>query len=396
MDTIGSHFREAQVHGGDLGLSDRRLTAEVFRDVIGRFASGVTVVTTSLDGVIHGATASAVSSLSLDPPMLLVCMNRQSTTGQAVLSARRFAINILGENQPDLAVRFASRNHDKFAGVDTQSGVGNVPLLSDALATIECRVVEEVMGGTHTVFIAEVDSAVAHSGTPLAYFRGKFGRISFEQDDAAVRELRSRVIHREVPVGEVLDLETIARELNVPRGSVYHALATLTAEGHVDRTAQGDFIVPAVTLSTLLDAVPAMYVIWLGALQLTIGRATSTQHAELRRLLTPLANPSDKSWTSTRFIEARSEFFHYFLGLTESTCVLEAWARADVPALIAMHWSGDGSPEIADYERIYQGFTEVLDAYELRDTAAASSAIVRLESFVLDLFRQTFEKRTHI
>src|ERR1700674_171452 len=95
----------------------RNLTPEEFRDVIGRFASGVTVITTVHDGIPYGTTASAVRSLSLEPPMLLICMNQQSSTGQAIAAAGHFAVNILAEEQPDAAARFATKSPDKFHGI---------------------------------------------------------------------------------------------------------------------------------------------------------------------------------------------------------------------------------------------------------------------------------------
>src|ERR1700722_19335955 len=93
----------------------RRLTPEEFRDIIGSFASGVTVITSTLAGQPKGTTASAVSSLSLDPPMVLVCLNKTSSTGQAVVSSGRFAVNILGEDQASEAMAFARKEGDKFA-----------------------------------------------------------------------------------------------------------------------------------------------------------------------------------------------------------------------------------------------------------------------------------------
>src|SRR3954469_12986975 len=109
--------------------------------------------------------------------MLLICMNKQSSTGAAVAAAGRFAVNILSEDQPDEAVRFARKGDDKFDGVAISEGDLGVPLLANALATCECRTVEEVTGGTHTVFLAEVERASARPGAPLAYFRGQFGRL---------------------------------------------------------------------------------------------------------------------------------------------------------------------------------------------------------------------------
>src|SRR5919106_3453268 len=91
---------------------------QAFRDVVGRFATGVTVITTHHAGIDYGMTASAVSSLSLEPPMLLVCINRAAPTGEAVRHSGVFIVNVLGEDQADLAQRFATRAHDKFAGVE--------------------------------------------------------------------------------------------------------------------------------------------------------------------------------------------------------------------------------------------------------------------------------------
>src|SRR6185436_18228365 len=96
-----------RVTGSEAGAGQRSLSAGEFRAVIGHFASGVTVITTVDEGVPFGTTASAVSSLSLEPPMLLICMNRSSTTGQAIHRSRSFAVNILGEHQAELAGHFA-------------------------------------------------------------------------------------------------------------------------------------------------------------------------------------------------------------------------------------------------------------------------------------------------
>jgi flavin reductase (DIM6/NTAB) family NADH-FMN oxidoreductase RutF len=153
------------------------LSSEKFREVIGHFASGVTVVTALDDGRAFGTTASAVCSLSLEPPMLLVCMNRASATGGAIERCGHFSVNILGEGQADVAARFARAGGD-FAGLAVDAGPRGEPILSEALATIGCRVVERARGGTHTVFIGEADRAEARSGgAPLAYFRGRFNRL---------------------------------------------------------------------------------------------------------------------------------------------------------------------------------------------------------------------------
>jgi flavin reductase (DIM6/NTAB) family NADH-FMN oxidoreductase RutF len=155
----------------------RRLTPDEFREVIGHFATGVTIVTAVHDGRPYGTTASAVTSLSLEPPMLLVCMNKESETGKAMAATGHFAVNILGEGQEDLALRFAAKGGDKFEGVASIPGDRGEPLLSDALATLECNIIEQTTGGTHVVFFGEVERASAREGAPLAYYRGQFGRL---------------------------------------------------------------------------------------------------------------------------------------------------------------------------------------------------------------------------
>ena len=148
-----------------------------FRDVIGRFASGVTVLTARDGEADHGMTASAICSLSLEPPMLLACVNRAVSTREAISRGGVFAVNVLHEGQGDLARHFAAPRADKFAGLDVHRGALGSPLLPDALAWIECRVTQDIEGGTHSVFLAEVVQAEGREGRPLAYFRGGFGRL---------------------------------------------------------------------------------------------------------------------------------------------------------------------------------------------------------------------------
>lgn len=166
----------------------QRPAAEEFREVIGHFATGVTIVTARHDGTPFGTTASAVCSLSLEPPMLLVCMNKTSRTGQAIEADGRFAVNILSEDQPELAKRFA-RKGGGFDDIPVEPGSWGEPLLSEALATLECHVAEEVTGGTHTVFIAEVARATVRRGAaPLAYFRGQFHALGALAERELIKE----------------------------------------------------------------------------------------------------------------------------------------------------------------------------------------------------------------
>jgi flavin reductase (DIM6/NTAB) family NADH-FMN oxidoreductase RutF len=156
---------------------------EQFKRVIGHFASGVSIITVHNSGVDFGITASAVCSVSVEPPMLLVCINKNAGTCHAIAAAGSFTVNIMNQTQKDLALQFAKPNTDKFKGVAFGYGELGHPVLNDTLAHLECRVVEEVTGGTHSVFLAKVQNAYSSIGEPLVYYRGKFGEfkeVSFE------------------------------------------------------------------------------------------------------------------------------------------------------------------------------------------------------------------------
>jgi flavin reductase (DIM6/NTAB) family NADH-FMN oxidoreductase RutF len=168
----------------ELPVDTQLVDREVFRQVIGHFASGVTVITTRYEEVNYGLTASAVSSLSLDPPMVLVCINKRTGTPKVISTAKVFSVNILREDQQAIARQFAIPHPDKFRDIPIVYGELGVPLLSDALATIECRVVSEVTGGTHAVFLAEVQAAHAEEGMPLAYYRGRMGKFVLPSNES--------------------------------------------------------------------------------------------------------------------------------------------------------------------------------------------------------------------
>jgi flavin reductase (DIM6/NTAB) family NADH-FMN oxidoreductase RutF len=146
-----------------------------FRDVMGRFATGVTVVTvTSPDGPI-GLTANAVCSLSLDPLLLLVCFDNQARTLPVVRAVGRFGVNVLRADQQGLARLFASKlpESEKFAGVPHTVHDG-IPVIEGALAWVGCRLERLIPGGDHTIGIGAVEAAEAGHGEPLLWFRGSY------------------------------------------------------------------------------------------------------------------------------------------------------------------------------------------------------------------------------
>jgi flavin reductase (DIM6/NTAB) family NADH-FMN oxidoreductase RutF len=155
------------------------LDPKELRRVMGQFATGVTVITTrGKDGAAYGLTANAFTSLSLDPPLCLVCVDRRAESFPHFTDSKVFAVNILTTAQEELSNRFAKSGGDKFAGVTSSTGAVGAPLLDGALATIECRIAETLEGGDHVIHVGRVETFAVADGEPLLYFQGKYRRLA--------------------------------------------------------------------------------------------------------------------------------------------------------------------------------------------------------------------------
>ena len=154
------------------------ISPDDFRRVLSHFASGVTIVTTS-DGEQRptGLTASAFCSVSLDPPLILICVDHKSQSYPHLRESGRFAINILHQGHEQLSRRFASTRLDKFDGVPFTLGTLGVPLIDAALAYLECRTVSAHVEGDHTIFVGHVEAVAVGEGDPLLYYAGRYHRL---------------------------------------------------------------------------------------------------------------------------------------------------------------------------------------------------------------------------
>jgi flavin reductase (DIM6/NTAB) family NADH-FMN oxidoreductase RutF len=162
------------------------LTPTEFRTALRHLAAGVTVVTTrDDDGRPSGLTAIAFTSVSLDPPLVLVCVDRAATAHPALRAHGRFAVNLLRRDQEAVSRQFAESGGDKFRDVPCHEGRTGLPLLDGALATLECRVVEAHEAGDHTIFIGHVEAAAVGGGQPLVYFHGGYRSLEADGDLAA-------------------------------------------------------------------------------------------------------------------------------------------------------------------------------------------------------------------
>lgn len=152
---------------------------------MGRFATGVTILTVDLDGEVHGMTANAFASVSLDPLLVLVCVDHTASTHALIHAKKRFGINVLCENQRAISEYYSNpaRTHERAeaeAGARFDRTRHGTPMLNGSLAYLECRLHSAQDAGDHTIFIAEVEDVVVNDGDPLLYFQGKYRQVGEE------------------------------------------------------------------------------------------------------------------------------------------------------------------------------------------------------------------------
>lgn len=153
------------------------LDQDAFRAVLGRFASGVTIVTVrSAAGRDHGMTVSAFSSVSLSPPLVMVCIGEDSSLKSVISDADYFGVSILAADQEPLSRRFAAHG-ERFDGIGFTRSENGAALIDGALAFMECRVVARHPAGDHTIVIGEVEAASVGDDRPLLYYRGGYAQL---------------------------------------------------------------------------------------------------------------------------------------------------------------------------------------------------------------------------
>lgn len=148
------------------------------RRTMGRFATGVAVVTTIADGQAHGMTVNSLTSVSLDPPLLLVSLMPEARTTEAIRAAGRFAVSVVAARQEGIARRFAQTGEDHFAGLPLEFGDHDVPVVPDSLAHLECVTEQEIPAGDHVLMLGRVVATCARDGHPLAFYAGSFGEFT--------------------------------------------------------------------------------------------------------------------------------------------------------------------------------------------------------------------------
>ncbi len=149
------------------------IDSTLFRDILSQFASGVTVVTTRNGDTLHGLTVSSFCSVSLEPPLILVCIDKKASSHPVLQTSKRFAVNFLTAAQQDISNRFADPRRspeERFQGLTVRTAVTQSPILPDVLAYLDCEVYAEYDGGDHTIFVGKVVAGEVGEGSPLLYW----------------------------------------------------------------------------------------------------------------------------------------------------------------------------------------------------------------------------------
>ncbi|UYB35849.1 flavin reductase [Arthrobacter koreensis] len=346
---------------------------DMFRRVVGHFASGVTVITTSHDGRLYGTTASAVSSLSMDPPMMLMCLNRSSSTHDAVRAAGIYVINILADHQEDLALRFGRKGADKFSGVGyTVSEHGGVPVLEDVLATITCVVTEAPQGGSHTVFFGQVVDARAASGNPLAYYRGAFGRLESVRELDTYRKVRRWVLSRSTPSGGELEIHNLVTALGAEPDDVFNSLVKLTTEGLVSRSDSGAFQVTPITAELSDGLYEGRAMIEAGVIA---SRAQGFDEGLLETLLQLTKDMEgircSADGSLRDFLELHSRFHQSLVRASGSSQLFESYRRLSIAGVWTEAWDDTDWRDLLDHAEL----SRLAEALRTGETDAAIDAV---------------------
>ena len=366
------------------------LDAAVFRHVVGHLPSGVTLVTTRTGEGDFGMTASSVTSLSMNPPMMLACLNRSSVTCAAVSEAGAYVVNVLGQDDGHLAAQFATPGADKFAGVRVTRGVRGAPVLADALARIECEVVEEVSAATHTIFLGRVLRAEAEEGSPLTYFRGGFGRFEFARDDEVYLQARQQVLERMYAADAVLHLDDVAYQLDVDKAAAFYALTRLTADGLVRRDPDRGYVVVPFDAHTSDETFDARAAIELGVIDMVAGRVPEQELVGLRRRFDAMAAllVGERFVDFERYLDANYAFHEGLVSLAHSQPLTTAFAQLHIKTVMTRSFGVTPvtSQSFIDAQR---GITEGM---EKGDKDAAGDAVRRYTDLAKQRVRQILEQ----
>jgi 4-nitrophenol 2-monooxygenase / 4-nitrocatechol 4-monooxygenase, reductase component len=374
--------------------TDPAVTAHVdsdaFRNVVSHFASGVTVITTCVYDKDYGTTASAVTSLSVEPPMMLICLNTSSTTHDRIAKSGIFGINILAAGQSELASHFSRKGDDKFSGVAHHRGARGVPLLDGALATMVCTVAETALGGTHTVFLSHVIEANAADGEPLAYYRGAFGHFERARERAVYEAARAFILRRQVPLHSHIDITAAATELGFESGLVHNALVALETEGLVYRVEAGEFTPTPLTVPFVESLYDGRATIEIGVIETWLETASDTALNALAEVGDALVAMTDVQEASIAdFLDQHKTFHEKIVALAGSPQLTQAYRRLTLSPV----WRQTLDNAVWPHYQANGLIAALVDAMQRRDTTDAKIAVNEFTTYFKDAARESIQSR---
>ena len=362
----------------------------LFRDVVGHLASGVTVVTTRVGNEDFGMTASSVTSLSAEPPTMLVCINNRVPTASAVSSAKAYVVNVLTHEQGGIANQFATPSPDKFRGTHTEIGHLGLPLLDNALAYLECQVIEEISGGSHTIFIGQVVRAFANAGSPLTYYRGGYGRFEFSRDEAAYIEAREKILNRWYKPNTLIDLEDFARELKIDSTVAFYALTRLASDGMIKRDVDRGYVVMPFDTRMSDEAFDARCAIELGVIDMTEGLIAKHDIAKLREKISGMAEliENERFLDFTKYVESNVALHEHIVSLAHNTGLNAAYAKLALRSILTQSFGA--SPKTS--ERFISIQSDLVNFLAMGNSEGARQAIKKYTSMAKERAREVLEE----
>lgn len=297
----------------------------------------------------------------------------------------RFAVNVLSQGSAHLAQQFAVPSEDKFEGVGLLND-DDVPLLAEALAHIDCEVVEEIAGGTHQIFIGRVLSASAGEGQPLTYFRGGFERFEFGRDDEVYQRARTQILERQYAADAVIHLDDLAHELGVDAASAFYALTRLASDGLVQRNPERGYVITPFDIKTSDETFDARCAIELGVIQLTAGRVAPADLGELRNRFEAMASllVGQRFVDFDRYLDANYSFHEFLVSLADNQALTAAFGRLSIKTVMTRSFGSTPvtSQDFVDVQR------EITEGLENGDPEATSAGVLRYTSLAKGRVRE--------
>ena len=322
---------------------------------------------------------------------MVVCLNNAIPTAAAVTKSGMYAVNILGDRTGELAYRFATPSEDKFAGVSVTEGFAGLPLLSEALAHLQCEVVDQVIGGTHSIFIGRVFAAAATDGQPLTYYKGGLGKFAHSRDEGAYRSIRSLVLERHYVPGERLTVAMLTGVLETDESTALYALTRLATDGLVERETDGTYRVLAMDARSSDAAFDARLVIELGVIDEVSGRIGDAELTQLRERFNAMAAllVEDRFIDFDAYLEANYAFHEAIVALAGTPILTAVFEGLAIKSVMTRSFgaSSETSQSFVDAQRA------MLECLESGDKEGAKGATRNYAAIAKMRARQIISER---